>query len=470
MNWPFGKSPSIIGSNDAGSIYLGRYWNGDGKQVEGKLQYGGPRHVVVLGPNAAGKGAGLLVPNLLQMEGKSLIVMDPKGQNAAITASWRRKVGKVVILNPFDLLVPSLRDLKSAGFNPLLSLNPSSQTFYDDAAGIGEALIRIEGKDPHWSQSAQGLVVAFVMWEVIEAKRERRTPSLERVRHLLTEPDDYEPGRDGKQVLVKGLRVTARKMCASGNNVIASLVGRFLRGNDEMASIQSTADTQTRWLLSAPMRADLKKNGIDFASLKRDPVTVYVILPAEYMETHSAWLRLVVTVALRSLYRPGGRPVLFMLDEFAHLGRLQAIEGALGLVRGYGVQLMPVLQSLTQLKQLYEDSYENFIGQAGAVVGLTPNDWFTADWMSRRSGETTTRQPNVSTNQNPGGMGTSMGEGYGRRPYLMPQDLFGMREGFGFVWCAGQARPIPAYLPAYWDVSAWARRARSDPYHVGKVA
>lgn len=308
------------------------------------------------------------------------------------------------------------------------------------------------------------------MWEVIEAKRERRAPSLERVRLLLTEPDDFAVGRDGKQMLVKGLRVTARKMCESGNEVIASLVGRFLRGNDEMASIQSTADTQTRWLLSSPMRADLKKNGIDFASLKSEAVTVYVILPAEYMETHSAWLRLVVTVALRSLYKPGGRPVLFMLDEFAHLGRLQAIEGALGLVRGYGVQLMPVLQSLIQLKQLYENSYENFLGQAGAIVGLTPNDWFTADWMSRRSGETTIRQPSVNTNQNPGGMGTSIGESFGRRPYLMPQDLFGLREGFGFVWSAGQARPIPAYLPGYWDVSAWARRARLDPYHVGKAA
>lgn len=148
MSW-FGKSSSIIGSDEPGSIYLGRYWSAGEEKVEGKLQYGGPRHVVVLGPNAAGKGARLLVPNLLQMEGKSLIVMDPKGQNAAITAPYRRKVGKVVVLNPFDLLVPSLPDLKSAGFNPLLSLNPSSPTFYDDAAGIGEALIRIEGKEPH---------------------------------------------------------------------------------------------------------------------------------------------------------------------------------------------------------------------------------------------------------------------------------------------------------------------------------
>jgi type IV secretion system protein VirD4 len=471
MVWPFSGNGDCIGSNDPGAIYLGRYWNAEKKRAEGKLQYGGSRHVTVFGPTGSGKGARLLIANLLSSTDKSILVLDPKGQNAAITAKWRRKVSDVLVLNPFGVLADFYPDLKSVGFNPLASLDPNSPTFYDDASGVGEALIKIEGKDPHWSQSAQGLVVAFVMWEVIQALREKRAPSLENVRAMLTEPDEYERGPDGKRRLSKGLRVTADAMCQSGGPEIVSLIGRFLRGNDEMASIQSTADTQTRWILSAPMRADLARGEIDFARLKDRPMTVYVILPAEYMETHSAYMRLVIATALRALYKPRGVPVLLMLDEYAHLGRLPPIEVALGLARGFGVQLMPVLQSLVQLKNLYPDSYENFLGQAGAVVGLTPNDWFTADWMSRRSGEKTTRQPNVNTNQNPGGgMGMSMGEGYGRRRYLMPQDLFGMGEGFGFIWCAGQARPIPAYLPAYWEVDLWRNRARPDPYHLGKAA
>jgi type IV secretion system protein VirD4 len=362
--------------------------------------------------------------------------------------------------------VSLLPDLKSVGFNPLLSLDPASPTFFDDAAGIADALIRIEGKDPHWSESAQGLLVALIMWEVIVSRREHRSPSLEQVRFLLTQPDKHGIGNDGKKHLVDGLRVTAIKMCSSGNSVIASLTGRFLRENDEMSSIQSTADTQTRWLLSEPMRADLKKNGIGFRTLKDEAVTVYVILPAEYIDTHSAWTRLVMTVALRSLYRPGGIPVLFMADEAYSLGRLKPIEGALGLARGYNLQIMPVLQSLIQLKQLYEDSYENFLGQAGTVIGFGPNDMFTADWMSRRSGETSVRQPNISANQNQSGAGTSASESYGRRRYLLPQDLFGQREGFGFIWCAGQARPIPTYLPPYWHIEKIARRARQDPYHL----
>ena len=44
---------------------------------------------------------------------------------------------------------------------------------YDAAAAIGEALIEIEdGSGQYWSESAQGLLVALIMFEVIEAHRQ----------------------------------------------------------------------------------------------------------------------------------------------------------------------------------------------------------------------------------------------------------------------------------------------------------
>ena len=90
------------------------------------------------------------------------------------------------------------------------------------------------------------------------------------------------------------------------------------------------------------------------------------------MRTHSVWLRLVIVSALRALYTPGGLRTLFMLDEFAQLGHLAPIEDAFGLVRGYGVQLWPVLQDLNQLKALYKDRWETFVGNAGVVQGFAP--------------------------------------------------------------------------------------------------
>ena len=119
---------------------------------------------------------------------------------------------------------------------------------------------------------------------------------------MLTEADKWEryTGDDGKQRerQTAGLAVTAADMVAEGGYEIASLAARFTEQTNELASIRSTADTQTRWILSQPMRDDLKKSGVDFAKLKEKPTTVYVILPAERMRTHSVWLRLVIVSAL----------------------------------------------------------------------------------------------------------------------------------------------------------------------------
>jgi type IV secretion system protein VirD4 len=451
--------PSDMG--DPNGVYLGRFWC-DGN-VGKPLVYGQDRHLLLLGPTGSGKGTRFLVGNLLHSRGRSLIATDMKGELAAMTAGYRRALGDVVILNPFNL-----HGLGSDGFNPLMSLDPDSDTFVDDAVGIGEALIKIEGKDPHWSESAQGLVVGTIMWEVVCAKREGRMPLLENVRRILTEPDEYEMF-GGKSRLVRGLRVTVRRMCVEGGFEIESLVGKFLRGNDEMAGIQSTADRQTTWMLSRPMRADLARNGIDFRDLKRRPTTVYLVLPAERMRTHSVWLRLVIVTALRALYSPGGVKTLFLLDEFAQLGHLGPIEDAFGLVRGFGVSLFPVLQDLGQLKALYQERWETFIGNAGAVIGLTPNDLTTAEWMSRRAGDTTivAASFNQGNSLNTGGQGSSDGMGYQqqRRRLYLPQELMDFPSGTGLIWPAGTSMSVPFFAPEYWNISELRGRAMPNPYH-----
>ena len=73
------------------------------------------------GPNGKGKSTGIVIPHLLQSSGSSIVVVDPKGELAAVTAEYRRTLGRVVILNPFALLANrrGYEDLKGCGFNPL---------------------------------------------------------------------------------------------------------------------------------------------------------------------------------------------------------------------------------------------------------------------------------------------------------------------------------------------------------------
>ena len=112
------------------------------------LPYVGDRHIVTLGPNGSGKSRRLLLPNLARLPNWSILVVDPKGDLATMTASYRANRGnKIVMLNPFNVL-----GLGSNGFNPVAALDPKSDDFPDDALGLAEALVRVQGQEPHWSE------------------------------------------------------------------------------------------------------------------------------------------------------------------------------------------------------------------------------------------------------------------------------------------------------------------------------
>jgi type IV secretion system protein VirD4 len=470
MVWRFFPREEVIGSASPDAFALGRYRDERTGNIGPKIQFPGTEPIIVLGRNRSGKDAGIGNYNGLQLEGKSWFVLDPRGEAAAICAPYRRKLGPVYIVNPFGVLtnIRGYGDLKSDGLNVLRALNAQSPMLFDDAAGCGEAWIRLESKDPHWSVRARGLTTGVTMAEVIDAAASGRAPTFANVRNMLTEPDEFDTATGEP---VKGLVATARRLTQGGNPQIASLLGGFTVDNDETRGVRATADGQTQAMLSQPIRDDELKAGLQLNELGDRPVSVFVIMPHEFVKEgsiHSNVLRLWVSAALRSLYRPSNTVCTFWLNEFAALGRLAPIESALGLVAGYGIQLVIVVQSLTQLKQTYEDGWENFLGQAGAVALVgPPADKFTADYLSARSGEKTICQPNVGMNINANGTGLSNGEGYTRRPYLMPQDLYGLPPGHGFVWAAGLADPIPAYFPPYWDVERLNRRARANPYYRG---
>ena len=199
-------------------------------------------------------------------------------------------------------------------------------------------------------------------------------------------------------------------------------------------------------------------------------MTVYVILPSKYLETHSIWLRLVVSEALRASLTSGGRRTLLMLDEFAALGHLPMIERNFAVTRDYRVQLWPVLQDLPQIKRLYPESWETMLGMAGAVHTFRAANRTTAEYFSQQSCSTTVVA--VGYNQS---SGTSSGGGWNsqgglghqqiERPTVTPQQMIGMKEGYMLGWLAGQEKPFPMFAPKFNRVGTLDARALPNPYH-----
>jgi type IV secretion system protein VirD4 len=453
-------------------IRLGREWNHKTGRAGAPVTFDPERdgHFLLLAPPGSGKGVSLEIPNLLlELRDCSVLSIDPSGQNAAVCAEARRRIGNdVLCLNPYGLHVGRYADLQSVGFNPLAGIDPRSPLFLQDCQAVGEALVKIEGHDTHWTQSARGLVTGLIMWEVLKSFRERRAPLLENVRSMLCEPE----AKDGDGLLTAGLRFHAAQMIAIGHRQISDLAGRFIKeGSREIDSVISTARTQTEWLLSEPMCSDLRHNGIgDWARLLDRLTTVFVIVPAEFLESQegSVWLRLVILAALRALYARAGRrqvqTVMFMLSEFAQLGKLTAIETARSQGRKYGVRLWPVLQDIHQLTapSMYgPHGHESFAGQCGAVFAFAPGDWESAEWMSRRSGEEDVKVPGLSQSEH----GETISWSFQRQRRWPPEKILSLPEYHGLVWYHGQSQAVPVYAVPYFDDPECKRLARPDPYH-----
>ena len=443
-------------------------WLGEGqgnKRADGQrweVSYIGERHLLTVAPTGSGKGSCAIIPNLLTLLDRSIICVDPKGQNAAVTKRARAMDGKpVYFLNPFNE-----HGLGTAQFNPLAHLYIDSPNIVGDVASLAEALIVTEGKDPHWSNSARDLVSALILY-LIETKGSDAT--LPMMRQLLTQNE-------------KNFLRTIVDMCHSPRAFISQPAERFKDSTDEIKNVISSAITQTKFLDDPAIAHTLGGSDFKMMDFKRAPGTLYIILPSRFIAAYARFFRLIVVSALDQLTsRPGGVRTLFMLDEFAQLGHLSAIENAFGLARGYNVQLWPFVQDLNQLKDTYGDKWQTLVANAGLVQWFTPNDTFTAEYLSKRIGKTTVSSTSTNTStslgesKGPGGPGMSGNKSRSENTgevgvdFLSPQDLFELPDYFQILTLAGLKYPILAWRDHYYEWEGTLKTILElcdpDPFH-----
>jgi type IV secretion system protein VirD4 len=93
-------------------------------------------------------------------------------------------------------------------------------------------------------------------------------------------------------------------------------------------------------------------------------------------------------------------PVAIVCDEAAALGHLPVLENNVALMRGYGLKLITIWQDLSQLKSIYKDRWESFIGNAGVLQSFSAQDVTTAEYLSQRTGQTTRQALSLGLSQN----------------------------------------------------------------------
>lgn len=142
------------------------------------------RHIITVAGSRAGKGRAAVLPNLLTYPG-SVLVVDPKGDLARLTAVHRsqRLKQSVFVLDPFG--VSGVNNVKPVCYNPLEILKPGSLTLVEDAGLIADALVVPSGGDSaHWDDSSRQLIETLVLHVATSPKYEGKRDLL-RVAELI---------------------------------------------------------------------------------------------------------------------------------------------------------------------------------------------------------------------------------------------------------------------------------------------
>lgn len=414
--------------------------------------HSGDINTLLLAPTGSGKGVGVIVPTLLSIL-KSVIVLDPKGENFEKTGQWRSKFSYVLKFDP-----TSFNTLR---FNPVLEIRDGIQYAFRDCDLIADIIFEKNknggGNDAseYFNNSAKTIVTASLLHIRFSDHNDKSFAGLrdflvggskEEIDRLLNAPagqGEASPdlGKEQARVMAetKHYFIVTEEMYNEQNYTVKDKDGNISIKNHfedrhicigdkfydpalddmikkgaaeilqtnakEKASTWKTIASKIRLFDDPTVREATRASDFridDF--LKTDkPISLYLVVPYSDIERLAPIMKIIITLLLKRL--SGGQTsfgkkalpydILLILDEFPILGNFPVIAEEMGVLRGYGVFFMIVCQALNQLVDRYGQNHP-FLDHCTAHIIYAPGNIGDAELYSRSIGNETVREEKVS--------------------------------------------------------------------------
>jgi type IV secretion system protein VirD4 len=456
-------------------VVVGAYRVGRTRQ---HLVSSGEDHCLLYAPSGSGKTACLVIPTLLSWP-HSAVVLDIKGELFHYTAGYRREhLGNLVLR--FD---PACVDGSAARYNPLAAI-PRGDGDVRATQVLADMLVDPDGKlaeRTFWTDSAQALHTALILHTLWVG----RDKSLAGCLDLLASP--ARPFHETCKLMLRAVHdpaltagwVDPSTGLLTATHPVVSAAARALLDMDERVRSSVVASTRVHLELWRDPVVAGNTAAADFAV--RDlvqherPVTLYLTVSPADLSRLRGLLRIVLQQLCTGLTermdfdaatnRPRvHHPLLFVLDEFTSLGKMEFFARNLAYLRGYGIRVFLSFQALAQLIALY-GRYQAITANCNVQAAFHVNDVETSELLSKSLGTTTVSFEREQRAGKALGLHmprASVAPTESARPLRTPDELRRLPAGEAIVLVAGHP-PVLAERWPYFRDPELARRAAVPP-------
>lgn len=352
-----------------------------GKDGSGYFVADGFQHALLFAPTGSGKGVGFVIPNLLFWD-HSVVVHDIKLENHSLTSGWRAKQGQKVYV-----WEPSNPDGITHCYNPIDWVSTKPGQMVDDVQKISNLIM--PEKD-FWNNEARSLFLGVVLYLIADSTKIKSFGEVVRTMRS----DD----------VVYNLAVVLDTLGKIIHPVAYMNIAAFLQKADkERSGVISTLNSSLELWANPLIDAATASSDFNIQDFKRTRTTVYVGLTPDNIQRLQKLMQVFYQQATEFLSRkmpdlkeePYG--VMFLLDEFPTLGKMETFKAGIAYFRGYRVRLFLIIQDTQQLKGTYEEAGMNsFLSNSTYRITFAANNYETANLISQLCGNKTVQQASFS--------------------------------------------------------------------------
>ncbi len=392
--------------------------------------------LALFAPTRTGKGVGLAIPTLLAWM-KSVVVMDIKKENFDITSLFRKMIGQeVYCFNPFSTTTHRWNPLGHIKELPEYERVPEimaiGYTLYphtDDNGGI-------------WANTPRNLFVGLVLYLL-----ETDSPVISIGEALRTV---YGDGSTAPQKHLQKLIDDRVKEGKPLTALCANFLGEFIKAPGNTAGSVLISFTAPLGLWRSPVvDAATEESDFDVRELRRKLMSIYLVIPPDKLDQSQMIANLFFSqvIKLNMDKLPEHDPtikhqVLVLMDEALAAGHLTIMDKAIPYIAGFGIRLVTIAQSPSQVKKPVAqggygaDGGDVFLDNHSLKMTFRPANIRIAREISDVLGDRTVKGVTRNLRRRLDGSESDQ-----RRPLLLPQELMQLSPKYQIV-TTSKTRPI----------------------------